>query len=202
MQILAIFALSKVPWPPAIKELFHILSAFNLNIEIVAPECLVPDVSYRTKWSIVMALPVCVAGFFLVVTLASVFYKKRIKGRKVHVSNETAAFASSIMLLMYILYIYLTRTVLEVYNCTPTTPPDGKLYLAAVFEECGVPGGTQATLMPWAIIATIVYIIGYPVIVGWMLWSRRDYIMEDQLLRAKGVGDDKLTNPHAYGEST
>jgi len=36
-QVLAIFANSKVKWPPQIRELLHILSAFNLNIEIVAP---------------------------------------------------------------------------------------------------------------------------------------------------------------------
>jgi hypothetical protein len=101
-------------------------------------------------------------------------------------------------MLMYILYIYLTRNVLDVFNCSPTDPDDGKTYLTAVFEECGVPGGTQMTLLPWAIIALLVYVLGYPAAVGTLLWRKRELIMEDQLLRAKGVGNDRLTNPRAY----
>lgn len=38
-QVLAIFSQSKVQWPPEVKQLYRLLSAFNLNIEIVAPEC-------------------------------------------------------------------------------------------------------------------------------------------------------------------
>jgi len=36
--VLAIFSNAKVAWPPVIKQLYRMLSAFNLNIEIVAPE--------------------------------------------------------------------------------------------------------------------------------------------------------------------
>jgi len=32
----------------------------------------------------------------------------------------------------------------------------------------------------------------------WVLYRNRVLIMEDQLLRAKGVGNDRLTNPHAF----
>ena len=49
-----------------------------------------------------------------------------------------------------------------------------------------------------AVVALLVYIIGFPSFVGWNLFSHRTLVMEDQLLRAKGVGDDRLTNPHAY----
>ena len=57
---------------------------------------------------------------------------------------------------MYVMYIYLTRNVLDIFNCTPTDPPDGRTYLTAVFEECGIPGGTQLTLMPAAVVALLV----------------------------------------------
>ena len=85
-------------------------------------------------------------------------------------------------------------TALPCSNCAPTDPPDGKLYLQAssgsrkegdrgprvasfslsapfpspqvVFEECGVPGGTQLTLLPWAVIGIIVYTIGYPAFIA------------------------------------
>ena len=61
-QVLAIFSQSRVKWPPVVKELLHVLSAFNLNIEIVAPECLIPDVSYKQKFWFIMLLPLCVGG--------------------------------------------------------------------------------------------------------------------------------------------
>ena len=55
LQVLAIFSQVKVQWPPAVRELLTVMSAFNLNIEIVAPECLVPDVSFKTKVRITLS---------------------------------------------------------------------------------------------------------------------------------------------------
>jgi hypothetical protein len=37
--------------------------------------------------------------------------------------------------LLYLLYLYITRTVLDVFDCTPTSPPDGFTYLKVVFER-------------------------------------------------------------------
>ena len=197
-QVLAIFAQSKVAWPPIIKELFHVLSAFNLNIEIVAPECIVPDLAYKQKWSFIMALPFAIAIFFGLVTIGSGFFKLFIKGQKVKLINQFAGLAASIFLLMYVMYIYLTRNVLDIFNCSPTDPPDGKTYLTAVFEECGIAGGTQMTLLPAAVVALLVYVLGYPLGVALLLVQNKEIVMEDQLLRAKGVGDDKLSNPRGY----
>ena len=56
-QVLAIFATSKVDWPPALQKLFQAMSAFNLNLEIAAPECSIPDVQYTTKWFSIQLLP-------------------------------------------------------------------------------------------------------------------------------------------------
>jgi hypothetical protein len=67
-----------------------------------------------------------------------------------------------------------------------------------VFEQCGIPGGTQMTLMPWSIIGFVCYTFGYPAFLAFTIWRNRELIMEDQLLRAKCVGNDRLTNPHAY----
>ena len=38
------------------------LSFFNIDVDLVAPECLVPDVKYSTKYFISLLLPVGVAG--------------------------------------------------------------------------------------------------------------------------------------------
>lgn len=112
--------------------------------------------------------------------------------------SHVGTLISSLMLIAYFLYIYITRLLLDVLcvppaasaphrclftpfapcvcsNCAPTDPPDGKLYLQVVFEECGVPGGTQMTLMPWAILGIIFYTVGYPAFIaqvsgrGWII---------------------------------
>ena len=44
-QVLALFARSKVTWPESLRAFFRIMSIFNINLEITAPECSIPDVS-------------------------------------------------------------------------------------------------------------------------------------------------------------
>jgi hypothetical protein len=201
-QVLAIFASSGVKWPPIVKELLHILSAFNLNIEIVAPECIVPDLSYKAKFWFIMLLPLSVGGLLLGGVFSALsLYKACVLGqrKKSELFSHLPGMINSCLSLLYILYLYLTRTVFDVFNCTPTFPPDGRLYLTvANHEQCGIPGGTQLTLMPYAVAGLIVYAFGYPAFIASILYKNRELCMLDQLLRAKGTGDDRLSNPNAF----
>ena len=70
--------------------------------------------------------------------------------------------------------------------------------MADTFERCGKSGGVQATLVPVAVVALLVYVLGFPAALVAVLWQNRERIMEDQLLRAKGTGDDRLSNPNAF----
>jgi hypothetical protein len=199
-QVLAIFATSGVKWPPVVRELLHILSAFNLNIEIVAPECIVPDLSYKAKFWFIMLLPIFVSSTFILSFVGILFEKAIIRGqnKKEWYTHKPALVASGLALL-YILYLYLTRTIFDVFNCTPTMPPDGYLHLSvAGGERCGVPGGTHLTLIPYAVAGLIVYTFGYPGFVFYVIYTNQELVMLDQLLRAKGTGDDRLSNPRAY----
>jgi hypothetical protein len=198
-QVIAIFAQSKVPWPKVIKDLFYILSAFNLNLEILAPECLLPDVTFQNKFASIISLPIIVYLLFGGIHALMSGYKRFVKQQEwLHANSHLPGLISASLLLLYIFYLYVTKTILDVFNCVPTEPPDGKLYLAAVFEECWVPGGAHLTLYPYAILAVIAYTIGYPAFLAQLTYRRRDLIMEDQYLRAKGAGDSRLENPHAY----
>jgi hypothetical protein len=230
-QVLAIFATSGVKWPQVVQELLHVLSAFNLNIEIVAPECIVPDLSYKAKFWFIMLLPLVVGSVFAVIFTSLFAYKALVLGtsKKEWFTHKPALVASGLALL-YILYLYLTRTIFDVFNCTPTYPPDGYLHLSvAGSERCGVPGGTQLTLMPSAVAGLVIYSFGastrsrlklprncptyltqpfllspfpvspqYPAFIGYTLYKNRELCMLDQLLKAKGTGDDKLSNPMAF----
>ena len=199
-QVLAIFANLRIKWPPMLLALWNVLSAFNLNINIVPPECLVPKVSYATKFYIIMFLPILIlTAFFLLylVGAAKKFVMNGIRNKREVFSNGSMLVASS-MLLMYLMYLYLTRTVMDVFVCAPSQPPDGNLYFLSTMEKCTSPiSGTQAQLMPLALFALLVYSIGYPAYLARTLYKYRETAMEDQILRAKGVGNDKMTNPNA-----
>jgi len=208
-QVLAIFATMGVKWPPVVLNLMRFLSAFNLNIEIVAPECLIPNLSYIQKFGFIMLMPISIAALFCLLYSWLWFWKKCVRGIKDRrkVQSHRPALISSLLILTYLMYLYITRTCFDILDCTPTVPPDGYNYLKVVFERCGVPGGTQLTLLAPALIGLGFYTFGYPYYLGRTLYRNRELVMEDQLLRAKGVGDDRLTNPNAldmrrmYGRS-
>jgi hypothetical protein len=198
VQVIAVLAQTNVLWPPAVDSLLRGLSAFNLNIEIVAPECTVPGITFVQKFSAVMLLPLVVAALFGSLHVGTLAYKKLVLRRKGQLNRNLPSLLSILGVTAYVLYLDETRTALEVFNCTPPSPPDGFTYLRSAGEPCGVAGGSQVTLVPWAAIALIVYSVGYPAALAGMWWRHRELIMEDQLLRAKGTGGDRLSNPHAY----
>ena len=197
-QVLALFANSKVQWPAMVKDMFHMLSIFNLNLELTAPECSIPDLGYKTKWYFIQALPLVANSLFAILYVTTYLHKKCILRRSGDLHRHASALVATSLVMFYYLYLYITRTVLDVFNCAPTEPPDGKEYLSVVFEPCWEAGGLQMTLLPLAVIALLVYSMGYPTVVFWLLYRNRELIMEDQLLRAKGTGDTRLENRHAY----
>ena len=199
-QVLALFASARVPWPGFLREFFVVLSAFSFNLDIATPECAVPDLGYLQQWALVMSFPVAVGATLLLAFAVVYLYKRcvlRQRGRK-HLQGHAPRLIATFIMAMYVLYLYLSRTVMDIFNCVPTDPPDGRLYLEVVFEPCGEKGGLQVTLLPWAIVGLVVYVVGFPLYVGRILRKHKLEIMEDQLLRAMRTGNTPLQNPHAY----
>jgi heme/copper-type cytochrome/quinol oxidase subunit 2 len=197
MQVLAIFARSKVQWPPFIREMFRWMSMFNLNIDITAPECTIPEVSYSMKWFAIQLLPVAIC-ILLVVVFVSVFLVNWvIKGRRGRQAREHGVTLQAVFTLMfYYMYLLLTRTTFDVFNCQPTDPHDGYEpgYMEAVFEPCYLDGGMHMTLFYPAIVCLLFYVVGYPIFVLYSLYAHRFQIKADQILRAMDLGETP-TNP-------
>lgn len=129
-QVLAVFARSRVQWPPALKRFLLWLSVFNFNIELTAPECAIPSVTYRTKWALIELLPVGMIGIFLLMHIALFVQKRFIKGRTKKLNTHVNAMVGAGITMFYYLYLLLTRTTLAIFNCSPTNPPDGHLVRA------------------------------------------------------------------------
>jgi hypothetical protein len=96
-------------WPGVILQLFRLMSVFNFNIDITAPECTLKQLTYETKWWIVMQLPVGAAALFFVIFLVNAAVKRLylgIKQRK-RVFSHKNALIGMLLVILYFLYLYL-----------------------------------------------------------------------------------------------
>lgn len=196
-QVLAMLRNSRVEWPAALRQLMNLLSVFNLNLDLVGMEC-VYKTPYSLKWTIIELLPI---GSVIVLSLGYliVYLHKRIKRvpsekRHSHLDPMIGVF----IVLMYYLYLFLTRNTFDMFNCSPTEPDDGYPhgYLEVVFEPCLQKGGLHLRLLPWAIVSLLVYIIAYPIVVTVILIRNKEKLKVDQYLRAYNIGDTPQTNKY------
>jgi hypothetical protein len=181
-----------------IKGLLVALSSFMLNIEIVMPECLVPpsDVTYDDKLYAIFCLPLVLIALVGCFHCGSVIYHY-FRGRRLR-SGWSNSFVNTMLVILSFMYTYETRSALAVFDCSATAPPDGNFYLAGTPAMACFTTNTRWSNMALAsAFAILVYTLAYPTIV-FVVWAlNRRLIIEDQLLRAKCTGDDRLTNPNA-----
>ena len=65
----------KVRWPLWVKQILQIMSIFNFNIDLAAPECIIPEFDYKVKWIVMMLLPLIFGGALLLLFLFVSFIK-------------------------------------------------------------------------------------------------------------------------------
>jgi hypothetical protein len=200
-QVLAIFTQSKIAWPTPVKRLLNILSAFNLNIDLTAPECTIETITYGDRWAITMALPILILSVFVVSTLVRYLYKRFI--RKVPSErrwSHAPALIGIYFTLFYFMYLLLARATFDVFQCAPVIPDDGygPGYMQVTGDPCMKSGGLHLQLLPWAIIAAFAYLLLYPALVGTILMRNKETLKLDQLLFCLGTGDTRASNPTGY----
>jgi hypothetical protein len=92
-------------------------------------QCAIPSFGYKTKWSFVQLLPACALGLLLLFHVFQLVRKGLILRRKTKLYTHVPAMVGTALVMMYYLYLNLTRSVLDIFNCQPTVPPDGHMYL-------------------------------------------------------------------------
>ena len=95
-QVLAMFAGSKTRWPPLIRKIMLWFSMFNLNLDLAAPECVFPEVTFELKWSLTMSVPVGCVAMMLFVNAAR-WLTQRLRGRRVSLRTALAAVVAIII---------------------------------------------------------------------------------------------------------
>ena len=203
-QVVAMFARTRIAWPQLVKDLFLLLSAFNFNLELIAPECAIPSVTYAGKWLFVEGMPLFAWLCLFSVYVAQAAFKWLVMGRsKKDVHSHIYGLIATGVVVQRVLYLYMTRSTLDIFNCAPSNPPDydktGKVILYMAWNlsiKCNEPGGTHLFLLPFAAFALAIYVIGVPVASLWWLWKNKEVVTYDQMLRAQLTGDEKTTNPN------
>jgi hypothetical protein len=206
-QVLALFAYAKIRWPQEIKQLMMYFSIFNLNADLTAPECLMPNLEYEHKWYAYMAMPV-VSTLLLAFYCAGMYSWKRFvlgQRKKAVLCSHAAPIVGLQLIMLYYMYMMLARRVFYIWNCVELDPSDGYEYTEFTSIECDggmcrcwVQGGVQMRLAMWSIPAILLYVVGFPAYVLYIVKSYQDLIKEDQLLRALGLGDTRKENPFAH----
>jgi hypothetical protein len=198
MQVIAMLSYSAVAWPTMLKQLFLVLSAAFLDVQVVTPDCYIPNVTFRSEFIGILLLPIAVFAILLLLHVFVLAYKVISLRPKKTWNSHLPVMVSTSLTMMFFLYIYETRTTLEVFNCRalPGLPGSSGKFLAVTGEPCGFT--SIAPYVAAAIAGLVVYVAGYFIFNAIFLYRNAEKMMEDQLLRAKGVGDDRLTNPNAF----
>jgi hypothetical protein len=203
-QVVAMFVRTRIAWPALVKYFFLLLSAFNFNLELIAPECAIPDITFKGKWLFIEALPLG-AWLLLCFNYSLKFLWRLIvlrQDRKV-ASNHFFEVIATGVVVQRVMYMYITRTTLDVYNCAATDPPDydkngNMIYYMAwnLTIKCYEPDGIHLYLLPYAFAAMAIYVAGFPILSILWLWKNKMKVKFDQILRSRLSGDNAKTNPN------
>mmetsp|Transcript_22541 Transcript_22541/g.46821 ORF Transcript_22541/g.46821 Transcript_22541/m.46821 type:complete len:4475 (+) Transcript_22541:277-13701(+) len=194
-QVIAIFSSANVDWPQELTDLWNMLSAFNLNIDLAAPECWQgADFTYDQKWMVVEFTPVALMFMSFVAYVAKYCFK-RFKGRKARLHSHAPKLFGTTVTIFYYTYLYVTTKTLSVFNCQPTDPSDGFQYMTEVGTGDGIcyePGSMQQRLEPWAYVTFALYTLGFPAFCGTLLYFNRMTCFLDQVMKAARKSDEEL----------
>jgi hypothetical protein len=202
-QVLSLFGSSNITWPALVYQIFQILSLFNFNIDITAPECLVPNLEYDFKWWLMELLPLGAGVVLVGVHFCYAGWKFYTRGHRADLTSHVPRLYAVFWTMFYYLYLNITKKALDIFNCNPADPDDGYFYtsftsLSCEGSLCRCGEGIQLALQGPAIACLVLYSFGFPAFVLSRIIIYRNEILEDQYLRSNGIGESRLTNPHAY----
>lgn len=161
-QVLSIVTKLDFSWPGSVKDAARIVtSLFTLKLDIVAPECTAPSVTYVSKWSFMMMVP-----FFFAVPFAIVYLTGAVVPRFARLKAKAM---NAYLTLLMLGYMTLANTALEPFGC--------KLEVDRTFTLVSDP--SLACFDPWwhrmlpvAVLFSSLYVVGVPA--GVLLWLMRN----------------------------
>jgi len=231
-QVLSMFGTKKIPWPKSMVILFDYLSAFSFNLDLAAPECVGGGVPIYAKWFLTEFIPVAMCIVLALVTSVKVLilasklkveksrekesednqkrdqetgHNTRSAKLKLQIIESVGSAFSTFLSIFYLMYLNLTKTAMDVFNCSPGDPPDDPanptLFMDMAPDQiCYTAGnwdtGLHTKLIPWAYACVLAYGLAFPVFIWFKFGNYKEVIFEDQVLFAQDRGRSLSTNRH------
>ena len=187
-QILSVFSSLGIPWPQYLISIFNGISTINFNVDAFSPECYNNhfNISFRTKWILISSLPIVVFIILAIIFVQYAAFLKFVKNKS-SCSNFGFRCIGAYIIFFYYSYLMLSENSLKIFNCQPTVPSDGNLYMSAVGINGGIcyqSGSLQQELYPWAVLTFLLYSLGFPLAIAIILYNNRQKVITDQLIKA------------------
>lgn len=202
LQISSMFLNFNFSWPDELRLAFSLVSSANLNIDVVAPECAV-EWSWPIKFFATQSLPLLVgASLLLAFALADLWSRCAavyVRCRHGLIRSRWGAdpavkddlIGTGFTALYYVYFITVTNGI-AVFDCN--TNLNGEVTMDAdpsilCFQ------GIHATMIPFGWASLALYGVGIPLFFGVVVFYFRAEIRFDQALKARGEGDNDVSNP-------
>jgi hypothetical protein len=186
---------------PQKREAFRYLSALNFNIvELLGVECTV-EVSYEQKFFGYQIAPAMIGlgcfVLYLFFRLVAFCQKKGVHGART-AANISNNILGMFLIAFNVMYLILCRTTMDVFNCKEMIPSDGYEYMVSTHERCWEEGGLHMHLLPYAIMSLLVYAIGFPIGLGYLIYNNRLAIDYDMRMRAQHLHFKRKASKNYY----
>lgn len=209
-QLLTLLHSPTIPWPQSVQKALDRISVLRLNTEAFSPECfsggayatlgLAPEARLLMLLSLPLLLLAAAALAYVGIAAAKSActsstrigacrkWRARLLERR-SLWSHGPPLARLTLKCWGLLFLPVLKACIDVFNCLPTSPPDGHEYLSSIaFEECGLPGGLQERMKPFAVSGLVLYGACYPAALALFFWLHSEAIVKEQLLRVAEMG--------------
>eukprot|EP00164_Ancoracysta_twista_P017116 GFYU01029036.1.p1 GENE.GFYU01029036.1~~GFYU01029036.1.p1 ORF type:complete len:331 (-),score=29.99 GFYU01029036.1:131-1123(-) len=212
LQVVSTFASYEVNWPPEIRQMFEAFSAFNVNADLLAPECSQGYSSYFSRWYIKLGMPIYAIVPFALPCLIdyATFKLRRVRGRRQegghhHVSPDggriaegglkesrqfdfnawKAACVRAYTLFLAIMYLPFATVVIQPISCIQNN--DGVFYMKVQRDiVCSVDNSEWVVPMVISIILMTMLALVLPLGVLYVLLRSRHQLFDPAIVARFG----------------
>ncbi|KNC51686.1 uncharacterized protein AMSG_12101 [Thecamonas trahens ATCC 50062] len=193
LQMISILPSFGIEWPSFVKSFFNVFQILALNLsQFFEPQCMVDQGSspFLLVWAIKMSLPLIFSAIFLFGGgLASAYYliRKCVPTRKLEQCSPRLAgwfpelsklglkvvlwsCLNAFLTCLVLCYIVLTSAALSIFGCTRQA--DGTLTMNAE-PAMTCKSKTWNNMVAVSVVALLLYGVGFPATVFWVLRTRR-----------------------------
>eukprot|EP00931_Biecheleriopsis_adriatica_P009236 TRINITY_DN11031_c0_g1_i1.p1 TRINITY_DN11031_c0_g1~~TRINITY_DN11031_c0_g1_i1.p1 ORF type:complete len:1497 (-),score=232.77 TRINITY_DN11031_c0_g1_i1:222-4178(-) len=152
-------------WPGEFKAFLSFMEIFLFDLGVFSPGCVIPE-SFEMRYVSELLMPILVSACFVV------WYFLSILANKVHhrfPRFRWSAILNSIGLVMQALYISVISVTVSLFVCYRSSTGGERVITQYPWQICY--DGAWQSMLPMAVLALLVYLVGFMGILVWMAVS-------------------------------